>query len=55
MLIRISRQSGYVDIVEKSLNRHENHRGICGLVSRTMPVSIPNRSAHGTEDASELL
>jgi hypothetical protein len=42
MPIRISRQSDYLDIVEKSLNRHDNHRGICGPVSRTMPVSIFN-------------
>ena len=35
-------QSGYVDIVEKSLNRHDNHRGMCGPASRNMPVSILN-------------
>ncbi len=40
--IRISRQSGYVGIVERSLNRHDNHSGICGPVLRTMPVSIRN-------------
>jgi len=38
--IRISRQSGYVGIVEWSLNRHDNHSGICGPILRTMPVSI---------------
>jgi len=42
MPIRISRQSRVVDIVEKSLNRHENHRGICRVVSRNMPISILN-------------
>ena len=40
VLIRIARQSDPVDNVEKSLNRHHNHREICGPVSRTMPVSI---------------
>jgi len=40
MPIRIARQSGHVDIVEKFLNRHDNHSGICGLVLRTMPVNI---------------
>ena len=29
----------YVNIVEKSLNRRDNYREICGPVSRTMPVS----------------
>lgn len=40
--IRIARQSDPVDDGEKSLNRHDNHREICGLVSRPMPVSILN-------------
>ena len=35
-----ARQSGHVDIVEKALNRHENHRGICGTVSGNMPISM---------------
>ena len=38
----IARQSGYVDIVEQSLNRHDNHGGICGPVSRNMPVRMLN-------------
>ena len=42
MLAPLARQPGYVDIVEKSLNRYENHRGICRPVSRTMPVSMLN-------------
>ena len=40
--IRIARQSDPVDDVEKFLNGHDNHREICGLVLRTMPVSILN-------------
>ena len=36
MPIRIARQFGYAGIVEKSLNRHDNHSGICGPVLRTM-------------------
>jgi len=40
MPICIARQSGYVDIVEKSLNRHNNHSGIFGPVLLTMAVSI---------------
>jgi len=40
MPIRRARQSGYVGIVGRSLNRHDNHSGICGPILRTMPVSI---------------
>jgi hypothetical protein len=40
MPICIARQSSYVDIVEKSLNLHDNHSGIFGPVLRTMAVSI---------------
>jgi hypothetical protein len=40
----IVRESVHVDIVEKPLNRHDNHRGNCGPVLRTMPVSILNSS-----------
>jgi len=38
--ICIVRESGNVDIVEKSLNRHDNHSGICGPVLRNMAVDI---------------
>ena len=31
---------GLVDIIERSLDRHENHRKICGPVSGNMPVGI---------------
>ena len=37
---------GLVNIVGKSLNRQENHRGICGLVSRKMQVSILSRASN---------
>jgi hypothetical protein len=40
MPICIVRESGNVDIVEKSLNRHDNHSGICGPVLRNMAVGI---------------
>ena len=40
MPTRLAHQFGLVDIVEKALNRHENHRGICGPVSGNMPVSM---------------
>jgi hypothetical protein len=40
MPICIAHQSGLVDIVGKSLNQHENHRGICRPVSGNMPVGM---------------
>ena len=40
MPICIVRESGNVDIVEKSLNRHDNHSGICGPVLRNIAVGI---------------
>ena len=52
MPIRIFRQSGVVDIVEKSLNRHENHRGICGPVSRNMSVSTLNSWASNPKESA---
>ena len=42
MPIRIRDQSDHVDIAEKSLHRHDNRSGICGLVLRNMPVSVLN-------------
>ena len=38
----IARQSWIEDNVEKSLNRHENHRGNCRFHLRAMPISILN-------------
>lgn len=38
----IARQSCVVNNVEKSLNRHENHRGDCRFHLRAMPISILN-------------
>ena len=37
-----STPSGPGDDGENSLSRHDNHRGMCGPVSRTMLVSIVN-------------
>lgn len=42
MPIRISRQSGVVDIVEKALSRNENHIGLCTRCSHIMPINILN-------------
>ena len=40
MPICIVRESGYVDIIGKSLNRHDNHTGMFGPVLRIMAVDI---------------
>lgn len=45
MSIRISCQSGIVNNIEKSLPRHDNHGGVCKLISRTMPASAFYRQA----------
>lgn len=37
---------GHVNIDGKSLNQHDNHRGICGPVSRKMPVNILSRASN---------
>jgi hypothetical protein len=49
---RISRQFGYGDIVEMSVNRQDNHRRMCRPVLRNMPVSIFNSSGFKDMDMS---
>ena len=41
--IRIARQSWVGDLVDKSLNRHENYREVGTLYLRVVPFSIRNR------------
>jgi hypothetical protein len=46
MPIHIARQTGYVDCVEESLGRHDNHSGIICPILRTMAVGIRSGWAH---------